>query len=340
MSADTNAKEVVSKHFSEPTFLAHLEPRIPTMDKPLIIGVDVVGARILRSQNPSIPLTTKEIADEVIDSVEAGATIPHIHVRDEKGFATEDPAMNREVWDRVFDAVGDDIVTSNHIMHNRLARGLDMFKGYIDPLVEWNPRYLQVAATVTTDFSEPKGPLAYILTDEDLSDLVAYLEARGVKPELQMYAHGSLERIKHALLSKPNRVKRPVWINLHLGKHHSPPLSQDPWSYLQVISWFHHVKAELANEDVVLGVYVGGRNWLPMTVLAAMMGADVVRVGMEDCLYMYPHRDEVIASNADTVRKIKAICEELGRPVATREETRRILGLDTPVHRMAASAAG
>ncbi len=171
MPEKVDVKEVVSKHFSEPTFFAHLEPQILTMNKPLIIGVDVVGARILRSQNPHIPLTTREIADEIIESVKVGATIPHIHVRDKKGAATEDPALNKEVWDMVFDKVGDDIVTSNHIMENRLARGLDMFKGYIDPLVEWNPRYLQVAATVVTDFSEPKGPLAYILTDEDLTRL-------------------------------------------------------------------------------------------------------------------------------------------------------------------------
>lgn len=333
MSEHEKIKEVVSAHFGEPTFFAHLEPKITTLSKPLIIGVDVVGARILRSQNPHIPLTTSEIAKECIESVKAGATIPHIHVRDSKGHATEDPAMNKEVWDKVFDAVGDDIVTSNHIMENRMARGMDMFKGYIDPLVNWNRKYLQVAATVTTDFSEPKGPLAYLLTDAELTELVDYLETRGVKPELQMYGPGSLERIKHALLAKPGQIKRPLWINMHLGKHHSPPLSQDPWSFLQLISWYHHVKAELAHEDVVLGIYVGGRNWLPMTVLAVMLGADVIRVGMEDSLYMYPHKDEIISSNAETVRKIKAICEELGRPVATQAQTRQILGLDETVRK-------
>ena len=133
MSAEV--KELVAKHFSEPSFFAHLEPKIPTLSKPLIIGVDVVGARILRQQNPHIPLTPKEIADECIKSVKAGATIPHIHVRDERGFATEEPEKNIEVWDRVFDAVGNEVVTSNHIMFNRMARGMDMFKGYIDPLV-------------------------------------------------------------------------------------------------------------------------------------------------------------------------------------------------------------
>ena len=328
MSNEPDVKEIVSEHFSEPTFLAHLEPMIPTMDKPVIVGVDVVGARIIKSQNPHIPLTTKEIAQEVIESVKAGATVPHIHVRDEKGYATEDPALNKDVWDMVFDEVGDKIVTSNHIMGDRLVRGLGMFKGYIDPLVEWNRSDLQVAAVVTSDFSEPRGQLAYNISDEELSELVTYLEERGVMPELQMYGHGSLERIKHALLSNGKSIKRPFWINLHLGKHHSPPVSHDPMSYLEVINWYHYVKTDLADEDMVLGIYVGGRNWLPLTALAVMMGADVVRVGMEDCLYMYPHKDEIISSNAACVEKVVKISEQLGRPVATQDETRQILGLN------------
>ncbi|MEW6601199.1 MAG: 3-keto-5-aminohexanoate cleavage protein, partial [Nitrospirota bacterium] len=315
-------------HFSEPTFLAHLEPRITTLEKPLVIGVDVVGARITRPQNPHIPITPEEIAREVVESVHAGATIAHVHVRDKQGFATEEPALNKQVWDIVFNEVGDDIVTSNHIMYDRTVRGLAMFKGYIDPLVEWNPKYLQAAAVVTSDFSEMRGPLAYNISDEELTQLVTYLEERGVKPELQMYAHGSLARIEHALLHGTSMIRRPIWINMHLGKHHSPPVSIDPLSYIEVINWYTYVKAALTKEDVVLGIYVGGRNWLPLTVLAVMMGADVVRVGMEDCLYMYPHKDDLIASNRSTVEKIVAVAEHLGRPVANRAQTRKILGFD------------
>lgn len=319
-------KDIVSKHFSEPTFFAHLEPKIRTLDKPLVIGVDVVGARITRSQNPHIPCTPAEIAREVIQSVKAGAAIGHIHVRDEDCSATEDPDKNKEVWDRVFGEV--DVVTSNHIMYNRLTRGLPMFKGYIDPLVKWGRKYLQAAAVVTTDFSEPRGALAYNISDAELQEVVAYLEERGVKPELQMYAPGSLERIRHALLHDGKSARRPIWINIHCGKHHSVPVSIDPWSYISVISWYHSVKADLGEENVVLGIYVGGRNWLPLTVLAVVMGADVVRVGMEDCLYMYPHKDDLIQSNRSTVEKIVRAAQELGRPIASVSDTRKLLGIE------------
>lgn len=323
-------RRLVSEHFREPTVMYHLEPQIPALAKPVVVCVDVVGARITKSQNPHIPVTPKEIARECIESINAGAAIAHIHVRDEHGSATEDPAMNKEVWDMVFAEVHD-VVTSNHIMYDRTARGLDMFRGYIDPLVKWDGKYLQTAAVVTTDFCEPRGKLAYNISDEELTELCAYLEDHGVKPELQMYSPSSMERIKHALFKdgKP-RVKGPMWINIHLGKHHSVPVVQDPWSFLSVITWFSQIKADMAGVDLRLGIYIGGRNWLPLTTLAIMLGADVVRVGMEDSLYVYPHRDELISSNRSVVEKTIAIAKELGRPIATVAETRQILGIATP----------
>jgi len=57
------------------------------------------------------------------------------------------------------------------------------------------------------------------------------------------------------------------------------------------------------------------------------MGVDIVRVGMEDHLWMYPHKDEKIRNNADEVRKIATIARELGRPIATPAEARKIMGI-------------
>lgn len=322
-------RELVSNHFSQPTFLAHLEPQIKTMDKPVAIGVDVVGARILKMQNPHIPCRPEEIAMELIRSREAGATIGHIHVRDERCTATEEPSLNKEVWDLVYDHV-DDMVSSSHIMYNRLKRGMEMFQGYIDPLVEWGPHYLQCAAVVTNEFCEPRGSISYLINDEELAELVTYLEGKGVKPELQIYSPPSIERIRHSLLGPEKKVKAPMWINLHLGKHHSVPVVQDPWSYITLASLYHYVKQEFADQEMTLGVYVGGRNWLPLTVFSIMLGCDVIRVGQEDCLYMYPHKDDLIETNASTVTKIVRICEELGRPVADMAQTRQILGLTKP----------
>jgi uncharacterized protein (DUF849 family) len=110
-----------------------------------------------------------------------------------------------------------------------------------------------------------------------------------------------------------------------MGKHDSYTIHKDPWAALQLIASFHMVKETIP--DSVMGVYTGGRNWLPMTVLAIMLGTQIVRVGIEDCYWVYPHKDDVIRSNADVVRKIATIAKELGREIATADEAREILGI-------------
>ncbi len=80
-------------------------------------------------------------------------------------------------------------------------------------------------------------------------------------------------------------------------------------------------------EDAVIGTSIGGRNWLPLTVEALMLGVDFIRVGKEDTMWMYPHRDDILERNADAVKKIVTIARELGREIATPDEAREILGI-------------
>lgn len=92
----------------------------------------------------------------------------------------------------------------------------------------------------------------------------------------------------------------------------------------------------LATEpDSIVGVYPGGRNWLPILVLGLLMGTPLIRVGIEDCYWVYPHRDEVIKKNSDMVTLARDIAERLGRRVVTDpDEARQILGLKLTSPRM------
>mgnify|MGYP001362120787 CR=1 FL=1 len=83
----------------------------------------------------------------------------------------------------------------------------------------------------------------------------------------------------------------------------------------------------LIPNDLVTGATIGGHNWLPLTVQAIMLGVDCVRIGMEDTLWMYPHKEEVISSCAEVVRKVATIAKELGREIATPQQAREILGI-------------
>jgi 3-keto-5-aminohexanoate cleavage enzyme len=66
-----------------------------------------------------------------------------------------------------------------------------------------------------------------------------------------------------------------------------------------------------------------GRLQLPLAVTAIAMGGHV-RVGLEDNIY---YRRGRLATNEELVARVVRIADELGRPVATPEQARRILRL-------------
>ena len=57
----------------------------------------------------------------------------------------------------------------------------------------------------------------------------------------------------------------------------------------------------------------------------------MVRVGMEDSVYMYPHKDQKIQTTAEAVKVVADIARSLGREIATPDEAREILGINPKV---------
>ena len=67
-----------------------------------------------------------------------------------------------------------------------------------------------------------------------------------------------------------------------------------------------------------------GRNQMEIARQGASLGSNV-RVGLEDSIWAGPGK--LAESNAEQVRLVRNILEELGLSVATPDETRQILGL-------------
>jgi 3-keto-5-aminohexanoate cleavage enzyme len=68
-----------------------------------------------------------------------------------------------------------------------------------------------------------------------------------------------------------------------------------------------------------------GQFQLPMTTLAMILGAQMVRVGMEDNVYY--RRGQLLKSNAEAVERVARTASELNREIATPARAREILGL-------------
>ena len=82
------------------------------INRQVIITCAVTGAGDTVGKHPAIPVTPKQIAEAALEAASAGAAVAHIHVRDpETGKASRDPALYREVMDRIR-ASGSDVIVN------------------------------------------------------------------------------------------------------------------------------------------------------------------------------------------------------------------------------------
>ncbi len=62
------------------------------MPDKLIITAAICGAEVMKANNPAVPYTVSEIAEEARRCREAGASIIHLHVREDDGTPTQSAA--------------------------------------------------------------------------------------------------------------------------------------------------------------------------------------------------------------------------------------------------------
>jgi 3-keto-5-aminohexanoate cleavage enzyme len=301
----------------------HLEPPVHTMNKKIVINVAPTGSFTSREQNPLQPYTMEENVQAAVDAYKAGAAVWHVHAREKNGLPSKDPYVLKETIDRVLDKCPD-IITSVIPYVDYDEQGVGIIRRCVDVLAAAGPQYMQTAVLLlqSMSFSEK---FTYVVTQRHLTEQVQYLEAHGVRPEYQGHSYSGLKDVQDWLLNT-GIARQPALMNLMMGFHgfsHGSPVGPDPWNYVYMMSMQQTLPA-----NCIRGVCAGGRNWLPFSTMALILGFDMVRVGMEDSVFMYPHRDEKIRTSADAVRRIAAIAEELGRGVASPKEARAILGLE------------
>ncbi|HCW74401.1 MAG TPA: 3-keto-5-aminohexanoate cleavage protein, partial [Clostridiaceae bacterium] len=71
------------------------------MMEKLIITAAICGAEVTKDHNPNVPYTVEEIREEARKAYEAGASVIHLHVREDDGT----PTQNRERFDACIKAI-------------------------------------------------------------------------------------------------------------------------------------------------------------------------------------------------------------------------------------------
>ena len=274
----------------------------PSLTDPLIISVATTGSWPTKEQNPAVPITEQEIADAAVSCWEAGAAIVHIHVRDDNGRVTCDPARYARVRDLV-EARGCDAIVN---MSTGGGAGQTTDAQRMEP-VALRP---EIASFDCGSLNFGDG--VFINTPRFLEELAERMAQHGVMPEIECFEAG---HVWNALrLIEAGKLRPPFWFPFVLGVRGGAPATVKQLVHL----------TEMLPPGTPWSVCAIGRAQLPMDVAAIAMGGHA-RTGLEDNLYY--RKGQLAESNAQLVARLVRIAAEMDRPVATPAQARELLGL-------------
>jgi len=262
---------------------------------PVMIMVAPNGARAQKQDNPAVPITPREIADEVIRCAEAGASIAHIHARRPDGSPTQSIDVYREIVDRIRE--NSDIVLQISLG----TRGFTVEQA-VEP-VELRPEMVSL-------------PLeAYQSNDKAAQDgvrhMAIHIRDHRVQPELSVCDDRMLEGA--LALIREGVIVTPAFFGL---------VVRDPPSLKEGAAMLARL-AEALPTGSKWWVARGGRFGLALRSFAIGLGGHV-RVGFEDSALDFDTSGPA-PSNAYFVDRIARLCPLLGRPVASPAEVRAAL---------------
>ncbi|MFD0914880.1 3-keto-5-aminohexanoate cleavage protein [Pseudahrensia aquimaris] len=300
------------------------------MDK-VIITCAVTGGIHTPTMSDALPITPDEIATQSIEAAEAGASIIHLHARDpETGMPTPDPNVFMQFLPRIkqsTDAVVN-ITTGgglNMTVEERLA-GPIMAEPEMTSLNMGSMNFaLHPLAKKYTDwkhdwekpFLEASDDFIFRNTFRDIAYILRHLgEGCGTKFEHECYDIGHLYNLAHFV--DQGLVKPPFLVQSIFG------ILGGIGADVENVMFMKQTADRLFGDDYVWSVLAAGRFQMPFVTQAAMMGGNV-RVGLEDSLYI--GKGKLAGSNAEQVRKIRDILEQLGLEIATPAEAREVLEL-------------
>ncbi len=282
------------------------------MTEPAIITAALTGVLATRAQCPAIPYTPAEIADEARRAAEAGAAIVHIHARTPEG----GPDWSVETFSEILTEVR--ARTDVIVNFSTGAVGIPA-EDRIAHIRELRPDIgaLNMGSMNYAIYSEKKKAFHHDhVFANPFKDIRFFLEAMneaGVRPELECFDTGHIGNT--APLIDMGVLRPPFQFSLIMGVLGGIP---------GTIRHLDHQVQSLPDGLHWQVIGIGLNQW---TLVAAALGmGGGVRVGLEDNFYVEEGR--MAKSNAELVEKAVRLARDLGRPVASVVEARRILCLN------------
>lgn len=268
---------------------------------PVVITVAPTGAEVTRDQAPALPHTPEEIARESIASAAAGAAMVHLHMREPDGTPSSDP----ELFERTIQ-----LTRADSDMVTMVSTG-----GSVEMSVDERLGGLSAAPDVAgvETGSLNFGDDVFITSRPDGIRVIEIATTQGIALEVEAFDVGHV--VSAVDLHDRGLLPGPLRFNLVFGVPGG--IDASPEALAAMLRPIPH--------DATWTVTAIGRHQQRMLALALLHGANGVRVGFEDNIYVGPK--VVASSNAELVAGAAELVRSLGREVATPTQAREIFQL-------------
>jgi len=245
--------------------------------------------------------TPERLAQEVVECWQAGASVVHLHVIDEKGNATVDTTNFRQTV-RLIRAKCDIIVQGSTGGISDLTRDERSVSVEV-PQVEMGSLNMGSCNV---------GEQAYINTPGDIEYWAEKMRENNVLPEMTFFEPGMMTMIDR-LLDK-GFVKRPLVVSVALNFPGTLPATPE-----NILFMVRQLPAE--SVWTLIPHHVADYS---LHALSVALGGNV-RVGFEDSMYLAPGKKA--SNNVELVAKARELIEQLGHTVASPTDTRQMYGI-------------
>ncbi len=295
-----------------------------------IITSAVTGAIHTPTMSDALPYTYDDIATQAVDAANAGASILHLHARDnETGAPSVNPDDFTPFLGRVKQATGAVVnISTGGSLTLSIDERIKPAKTFSAEMCSMNmgsmnfsfhplaKRYDSWKFDWEKDYVEGSDGNIFRNTFRDIAEAATTLASEDIKFEHECYDVGHLYNLKFCM--DTGLFKAPIFIQFVMG------ILGGIGADIDNLVFMNKTADKLFGDQYRWSVLAAGAAQIPLAVAASQMGGHV-RVGLEDSLFI--QRGELASSNAQQVEKIRRLIEDLGNEIATPDEAREILDL-------------
>ncbi len=273
------------------------------MTNPCILCVAITGSVATKADNPAVPVTIPEQIESTHEAYEAGASIAHLHVRDDEGKPSSDP----ERFSRLMAGIRAHCPGMIVQLSTGGRSGAGLARGGMLPL-----RPDMASLTVGSN----NFPTRVYENPPDLVDwLAAEMLKYEIKPEIEAFDLSHI--VQAARMAADGRLKRPIYVQFVMGVKNAMPTDKP------IFDFYVETLRRLAPDAQWCAAGIGAAQ-IQLNEWAIAAGGHT-RAGLEDNVRI--DRATLAPSNAALIARAADLCARYDRPVATPAEARRILGL-------------